>query len=101
MHQHLSFMSKLINQKSAQSFNISKQTVHYLTKIIDSLINGNTSILDYDKLKVVQDGVVKSNLSVYISYFKNQCFIENHTTPFTSNGYENVTRCLYFLFAEI
>jgi AcrR family transcriptional regulator len=55
MHQHLSFMSKLINQKSAQSFNISKQTVHYLTKIIDSLINRNTSILDYDKLKAFLD----------------------------------------------
>ena len=51
MTQHILFVSKMINQQSVNSAEVSKQILHYLTKIIDSLINENTAILDYEKLK--------------------------------------------------
>lgn len=51
MTQHVLFVSKMINQQSINSADVSKQTLHYLTKIIDSLINENRAILDYEKLK--------------------------------------------------
>ena len=51
MTQHILFTSKMINQQFINSADVSKQTLHYLTKIIDSLLNENTAILDYEKLK--------------------------------------------------
>ena len=51
MTQHILFTSKIINQQFINSADVSKQTLHYLTKIIDSLLNENTAILDYEKLK--------------------------------------------------
>ncbi len=50
MTQHILFVSKVTNQH-INSEDVSKQTLHYLTKIIDSLINEKTAILDYEKLK--------------------------------------------------
>lgn len=55
MTQHLLFISKMINQQSIQSSDVSKQTLHYLCKIIDSLTNEKTAILDYDKLKAFRN----------------------------------------------
>ena len=51
MTQHILFTSKMINQQFINSADVSKQTLHYLTKIIESLLNENTAILDYEKLK--------------------------------------------------
>ena len=51
MTQHILFTLKIINQQFIDSADVSKQTLHYLTKIIDSLLNENTAILDYEKLK--------------------------------------------------
>ena len=51
MNQHILFVSKMINQQSVDSADVSKQTLHYLTKVIDSLIEENTAVLDYEKLK--------------------------------------------------
>ena len=51
MTQHILFVSKMINQQSVNSADVSKQTLNYLTKIIDSLVDEKTAILDYEKLK--------------------------------------------------
>ena len=55
MTQHILFTAKIINQQSINSADVSKQTLHYLTKIIDSLIHEKTAILDYEKLKAFRE----------------------------------------------
>ena len=50
MTHHILFVSKMINQ-NINSSDVSNQTLHYLTKIIESLIDEKTAILDYEKLK--------------------------------------------------
>lgn len=65
MTQHILFTAKIINQQTINSADVSKQTLHYLTKIIDSLIHEQTAILDYEKLKAFrQNHYSKINIQI-------------------------------------
>lgn len=61
MHQHLSFVSKLISQNAFSTTNISKSTLHYIKSIIHSLVNENTAVLDQHKLSIFRESFNNQN----------------------------------------